>query len=257
MERMTLADRLRLVTAALLLLAYWLAYALIMLPFSWLLPLVLPCQQARELGQAVMKKFFQGVALLLRSFGVVECEYVGFERLHAQTGPLIIAPNHPSLWDAVFVLAEVDQAACVLKASLMRNLFLYGGAKSAGFIPNEPTHKMMRRCIEVLRGNERLLFFPEGTRTRPEHGGINPLTGGLAVIAKNSGAPVWPIIVQTSSRYLSKGWPIWCLPRETIRLRLTVGEPVFYPQDGEPQAFLDELRARYIKAGCGVQTPPL
>jgi 1-acyl-sn-glycerol-3-phosphate acyltransferase len=254
MDCMTLTDRLRLLTAALLLLAYWLAYALLMLPFSRLLPCLLPCQQAREVGQAVMKKFFQGVAALLRFFEVVECEYVGFARLHAQTGPLIVAPNHPSLWDAVFVVAEVDHVACVLKAPLMRNLFLHGGATSAGFIPNEPTHKMMRRCIELLRGNERVLFFPEGTRTRPEHGTMNPLTGGLAVIAKNADAPVWPIYIQTSSRYLSKGWPIWRLPREKVRLRLTVGDPVIYAKDGETQAFLDELRQRYIDAGCGVQS---
>ncbi len=253
MGRITLSDRLRLLTVGLSLLAYWLAYGLIMLPFSWLLPLTLPCQQARELGQVVLKKFFQSVVLLLQSSGVVECEYVGFDRLHAQTGSLIVAPNHPSLWDAVFVAAEVDHVACVLKATLMRNLFLRGVATSAGFIPNEPTHKMLRRCIELLRGNERLLFFPEGTRTRPEHGSMNPLTGGLAIIAKNSGAPVWPIYVQTSSRYLSKGWPIWRLPREKIRLRLTVGEPLVYSQAGQPQAFLDELRARYIEAGCGVQ----
>lgn len=257
MDRMTLPDRLRLLTAGLLLLIYWSVCALVLLPLSLLLPLLFPCGQARELGQVIMKKFFRDVVGLLRFLDVVECDYVGFDRLHAQTGPLIVAPNHPSLWDAVFVMAEVDHVACVMKASLMRNLFLRGGATVAGFIPNEPAHKAMRRCLKLLRDNERVLFFPEGTRTRREHGGMNPLTVGLAVIAKNSGAPVWPVYVQTNSRYLGKGWPLWRLPREKIRLRLTVGEPVLYPPDGEPRAFLNELRARYIEAGCGVQTPPL
>jgi 1-acyl-sn-glycerol-3-phosphate acyltransferase len=94
---------------------------------------------------------------------------------------MIIAPNHPALWDAVVVISEVDRVtSCVMKASLIeRNPLLFCGSTAAGFISNEPSHKMMRNCIERLRGNERLVFFPEGTRTRPENGCMNPLTGGL------------------------------------------------------------------------------
>ena len=34
--------------------------------------------------------------------------------------------------------------------------------------------------------------------------------------------------------------------------RLTVGEPLVCPEDGDIQAFLEALRARYLAAGCGV-----
>lgn len=233
-------------------LIYWLAGGACFFGLCLLLPLLFCRHRAKEAGQGALKLAFRGFVRLLRAFGVVECEYAGFDRLRAQTGSLIVAPNHPALWDAVFVLAEVDHAACVLKASLMNNPLLFGGATAAGFIPNEPSHRMLRQCIEVLRGNGRLLLFPEGTRTRAEHGRLNPLQGGLAVIARNSGAPVWPVFVQTNSRYLSKGWPLWRLPREKVRLRLTVGDPVVCPEDGDIQAFLEALRARYLAAGCGV-----
>lgn len=252
MQPATLTDRLRFASAGVVLFAYWSVCSLVFLPLVNL-ALLLRCQpRRRELGQAVLKQLFRGVVGILRSFGVIEVSYEGFERVKAHLGPVILAPNHPSLWDAVFVLAEVDRAACVLKASLLCNPLLTFGARAAGFISNEPAHQMMRRCIDLLRSGERILFFPEGTRTRPEHGRINPLSGGLAIIARNSGAPVWPIIVQTSSRYLSKGWPIWRLPPEPIHIRISMGEPVVCCPEEDAQKFLDQLRESYIAAGCGV-----
>jgi 1-acyl-sn-glycerol-3-phosphate acyltransferase len=195
---------------------------------------------------------FRGVAGILRCFWVIEVSYHGFERVRAHLGPVILAPNHPALWDAVFVLAEVDRAACVLKASLMRNPLLTFGARAAGFVPNEPSHHMLRRCIDLIREGERILFFPEGTRTRPEHGRMNPLFGGLAIIARNTGVPVLPVIVQTSSRYLSKGWPIWRLPTEPIRIQLSIGQPMTCGSNDDAQRFLEQLRQSYLDAGCGV-----
>jgi 1-acyl-sn-glycerol-3-phosphate acyltransferase len=253
MERLSLIDRLRYVASAAILLLYWVAWAATLLPLSYLTSKMIGGQCGREMGQAVLKAFFGGFVRLLKGLGVIECEYVGFDRLRAQVGPMIIAPNHPALWDAVVVISEIESTACVMKASLLRNPLLFCGATAAGFISNEPTHKMMRSCIERLRGNERLVFFPEGTRTRPENGCMNPLTGGLAVIAKNSGAPVWPIFIQTSSPYLSKGWPIWRLPLQKIQLRLTVGEPMSHAPDMDSHAFLEALRQRYFDAECGVR----
>lgn len=241
-------DRLRLIAAWVASLLYWVVGATGFLLLCVFLPLLFSGHRAKFVGQGALRLAFRGFLQLLRFFDIVECEYIGFDRLKNQAGGLIVAPNHPALWDAVFVLAEVDHMACVLKASLMCNPILFGGATAAGFIPNEPTHKMLRQCIENLRGGGRLLFFPEGTRTRREHGCVNPFLGGLAVVAKNSAAPVWPVYVQTNSRYLSKGWRLWHLPKEKVRLRMSVGEPLRFPEGGDAQFFLDELRQRYVTA---------
>jgi hypothetical protein len=74
------------------------------------------------------------------------------------------------------------------------------------------------------------------------------------VIAKNSGAPVWPIFIQTSSPYLSKGWTIWRLPPRKIRLRpyRWVSRCSIH-QRWIHMPFLETLRQRYIDAECGVK----
>ncbi|MDZ4288348.1 MAG: lysophospholipid acyltransferase family protein [Prosthecobacter sp.] len=239
-------DRLRLIAAWIASLIYWVVGGTAFLVLCVLLPVIFRSRRSKAVGQGALQRTFRGFVKLLKWFGIVECSYVGFEKLRAQTGSLILAPNHPALWDAVFVLAEVDPAACVLKASLMRNPILLGGATAAGFIPNVPVHRMLRLCIKVLRDNGRLLFFPEGTRTRREQGCVNDFLGGLAVIAKNSEAPVWPIFVQTDSPYLRKGWPLWRLPPAKVHIRMTVGSPLTYQEFGDAQGFLDALRQSYI-----------
>ncbi|MEN3942234.1 lysophospholipid acyltransferase family protein [Prosthecobacter sp. SYSU 5D2] len=241
-------NRLRLICAWVTSLLYWVVGGAGFLLLCVLLPVFFEEERARGIGQGSLRLAFRGFVGVLRMFDIVECRYVGFEKLREHQGGMIVAPNHPALWDAVFVLAEVDHMACVLKASLMCNPILFGGATAAGFIPNEPIHKMLRQCIDTLKGGGRLLFFPEGTRTRAENGQMNPFQGGLALVAKNAAVPVWPVSVQTNSRYLSKGWPLWRLPTEKIRITMTAGEPLHYDETVGAQAFLDELRQHYLKA---------
>ena len=249
--RLTLASGLRFATAGLVLLIFWSVCAFFLLPLAGATFHLRQQPRRRELGQSALNLMFRGVAGILKSFGVVEVSYEGFDRLKLQTGPLILAPNHPALWDAVFVIAEAGRASCVLKASLMHNPLLRVGSSMAGFVKNEPLHRMLKTCLERLRGGERVLFFPEGTRTRLEHGAVNPLTGSLAVLARQSRAPVMPVIIHTSSCYLGKGWPIWRLPRETVHLRLSLGESLTCGPDEETADFLERLRAVYVAAGCG------
>ena len=180
--------------------------------------------------------------------GVATCEFVGFDALESDPGPLIVAPNHPAIWDAVFIISRLGGLTCILKAALLKNPFLAGGALLAGFIPNEPDHTMVKRAVEVLKSGRKLLFFPEGTRTRKRENLINELRGGIALAAKHSGAPVWPVHVTTTSDYLSKGWPIWRLPDRLVQIRMTVGEPLTFRSNETPQAFLDRLRAAHQAA---------
>lgn len=227
---------------------YWAVGGLLLVLAGLILVPLLPQEKSRALGQWVLQGTFRLFLLLLRTCGVFECEWVGFGALQGATGGLIIAPNHPALWDAVFVISRVQGLRCILKASLMHNPFLRGGARLAGFIPNKPAHKMLQHSIEALRQGDRLLFFPEGTRTRKQENAVNSFQGGLGIIATQSSAPVWPVFIKTNSDYLCKGWPLWRLPDKKVRLRITLGAPLASPPDESAAEFTRRLREAYLNA---------
>ena len=236
------------VVVLLLSMIYWATGGLLFVLAGAVLAPVLPVEKSRPLGQWLLSVAFRLFLTFLRVCGVYECEYIGFDALKKVRGGLIIAPNHPALWDAVFILSKIHGLRCILKASLMHNPFLRGAAKLAGFIPNKPAHKMLQNSIEALRQGDHLLFFPEGTRTRKLENCINALQGGLGIIATQSSAPVWPVFIETNSDYLSKGWPLWYLPDKKIRMRITLGEPLASPPDESAVEFTKRLHEVFLAA---------
>ena len=160
----------------------------------------------------------------------------------------MVAPNHPAMWDVVFLLSRLEPMTCIFKASLIRNPLFVGGAMLAGLIPNAPAIRMVKRAVDVLSGGGRMLVCPEGTRTRKPQGPLNPLQGSMALVAKLAQVPVWPVFVTTDSDYLAKGWPVWQLPRWQTHIRMRVGEPVCCGVDESIEAFNDRLRILYLES---------
>lgn len=137
------------------------------------------------------------------------------------SGPLVVAPNHPCLLDAVFVLSRLPDATCIMKAELMNNVFLGAGARMAGYIRNDTPRSMVRQAIDSLNLGGQLLVFPEGTRTIREP--VNPLRGAFALIAKRARVPIQIVFIETDSPFLRKGWPLWKRPELPLRYRVRLG----------------------------------
>ncbi len=150
---------------------------------------------------------------------------------------LILAPNHPSLLDAVMVMSRLPNVACVLKADLMNNIFLGAGARLARYIRNEPVRRMVRSAIKDFDCGSHLLLFPEGTRTTTNP--VNPLKGSIGLIANYAQVPVQTILIETDSMYLSKGWSLFRKPPMPIHYRVRLGRRFDPPQ--HTQYFMDEL----------------
>ena len=150
---------------------------------------------------------------------------------------LIIAPNHPSLLDALMVISRLPNVACVLKTELMSNVFLGAGARLARFIRNIPVRRMVQQAVQDFDSGSHLLLFPEGTRTTVDP--ANPLKGSIGLIAHHAQVPVQTILIETDSKYLSKGWPLFCKPPMPIHYRLRLGRRFEPPQN--TQRFMAEL----------------
>jgi 1-acyl-sn-glycerol-3-phosphate acyltransferase len=160
--------------------------------------------------------------------------------------PLILAPNHPCLIDALLILTRHPNIVCVMKSALMRNVFLGSGSRLARYVPNDSSRQMVKESVAHLREGGVLLLFPEGTRTTRNP--INPLVGSVGLIAKHANVPVQTLVIETDSPFLSKGWPLFKRPTLPIVYRVRLGKRFEPPSD--VAAFTAELD-RYYRQELG------
>jgi 1-acyl-sn-glycerol-3-phosphate acyltransferase len=211
---------------------YWGILGLLVTVVCGTLSYIMPSAAGERLGRQVHHHIFHFFVVYLRATGLLKIDLSELEKLGGVSSPIIVAPNHASLWDAVFIIARLPQAICVMKNSILRNPFLGGGSRLSGYIPNGAIPRMVRDAADALKRGGQLLLFPEGTRTHPTERWINPLKGGCALIAIRAKVPVYPVFIRTNSRFLQKGWPLWRPPVFPIRIAISVGEPLT-PQVGE------------------------
>ena len=231
------------------------AFYLVLLAFGivflgWNLPATalywaLPRDRSVRVGQYVIMRAFRMLLGLMRMAGLARFDLSALDTLRDEPG-LVIAPNHPTLLDALLVTSRLPRVVCIAKASLWDNPALGAGARLAGYIRNDAPHRMVRRAAEAVRGGSQLLIFPEGTRTVIPP--IGAFKGGFALMARQAGAPVQTVILHASSPYLSKGWPLWRRPRFPLVYHARLGQR--FVVRGPAEAFSRGLEA-YVRAELG------
>jgi len=210
---------------------------------------LLPRDRGLVVGRAGIAYGYRLYWLLASASGMIKLDANALDAFKDEPR-LIVVANHPSLLDALMLVARLPRSACIMKAGLMRNPFLGAGARLARYIRNDSPRGMIRLAVQDLQHGGQLVLFPEGTRTTRHP--VNPFRPGVTLIAKLAGAPIQTVFIDTESPYLGKGWPIWKLPPLPIRFSVRLGER-FAPQD-DTDALLAQLEA-YFAAGVKPSGP--
>jgi len=208
---------------------------------------LLPRKYSLLCGRLILQKAFQIFINYLKVTGLLVLDDQDLQQLKTMPGPLIIAPNHIALWDAVYIIARIPEVTCIMKGTILRNPFLGGGAKVAGYIPSDSSVQMLFAATHKLKKGAKLLLFPEGTRTRSDALWINPLQAGIGLMAKYSNAAIIPVYIRSNSRFLEKGRPLFLKPEFPLIISLKVGEPIKFQKMDDVHTFGKKLSDCYIK----------
>jgi 1-acyl-sn-glycerol-3-phosphate acyltransferase len=237
-----------LLQALLLLLALislsWNAVALVLLP-------LLPRARGRDIGRAAVAHGYALFWRIANASGLLRMDASAVDVLAAERG-LIVVANHPSMLDAVMLVARLPRSACIMKASLLRNPLLGPGARLARYIRNDQGVALVRAAVSDLREGGQIVWFPEATRTRTPP--LNALRPGCTTVARIAGAPIQTVLIETDSPYLGKGWPIWRLPPLPIVFTARLGRRYAAPTDAV--ALLAQIEADLRADLTAARRPP-
>lgn len=206
---------------------------------------ILPKRWANRLGRWAIATGFRIYLNALSFIGAARFDISALDTLRAE-GAMIIAPNHPCMLDAVMVISRLPNMACVMKASIVDNVFLGAGARLAGYIRNDAQLSMIKQSVAELKNGSHLLIFPEGTRTT--RWPVNECKGTAALIAARAHVPIQTVFIETDSPYLIKGWPLFRRPAMPITYRIRLGHRFDPPEKagtftkGLERYFVDALR---------------
>ena len=146
------------------------------------------------------------------------------------SGPVILAPNHQSFFDGLFVSA-------LLKNKVMKNTYFYAKEKHVrnplirAFANrnniivmdiNKDLKQSLQKLAEVLKKGKNIMIFPEGTRSRT--GKLGNFKKAFAILSKEMNVPVVPVSIKGAFEALPKGSII---PRPFKKINIKFHNPVF------------------------------
>ena len=190
-------------------------------------------------------------------YGVIEAFFrvlftydcLGEEKL-PESGPAVVAANHPSYLDPVLLSLQVRRPIRFMAWDALFKVPLLGAfIRAFGAFPVDIRKGKGREAYERARAlveqGEMVGIFPEGRRS--ETGWMEPvLREGAARLAWETGAPLYPATIAAAHR----AWPHFRLLPQPARIRVRYHDPIDpapwrdQPEDVALPALLGELRRR-------------
>ncbi len=185
------------------------------------------------LSAALAGLFRFSVWAIYRCYFSIKC--TGLENL-PRDQPYIIAANHSSHLDTLAVMTVLGSESKRLRVLAAKDYWFSTRFKSwfsgelLKFVPFDRHANFLqglRISQEVLKQNECLLIYPEGTRSVT--GELQPFKPGLGLLAYETGSPIIPVYINGTYHALPKGRN---LPRKS-RVQVIFGKPIAPPSGHE------------------------
>jgi long-chain acyl-CoA synthetase len=144
-------------------------------------------------------------------------------------GPCIIAPNHQSFFDGLFV-------SSLIKNRTMKSTYFYAKKKHVNnrflrFLANKNNVVVMdlnkdlkesiQKLAEILKMGRKVIIFPEGTRSKD--GGLGEFKKTFAILSKELNVPVVPVAICGAHDALPSGK---FFPRIFTRVQVNFLSPI-------------------------------
>lgn len=150
-----------------------------------------------------------------------QVDWVGLENFPA-TGPCILAANHISNLDVVYVGLGVPRHLYFMaKAELFKNPILAMSIRLGGAFPvnrGERDTWAMRQAGRVLEAGQILCMFPEGTRSKGKPQ-LRRGKAGAVKLALDYQVPIVPVAVSGTENFSFKRW-------KNNKIRIEIGQPL-------------------------------
>ena len=170
----------------------------------------------KEIIRKILKAIFKVVAIIL-----YRPKIIGKENIPQSTAA-IICPNHVHALDSAVIVVMAKRKVNVLaKEELYINGFVRWVASVFGIYPVKKGKKSlesMKISLKILKKNELLMIFPEGTRKGLAKG-VKPKNGAIK-LAIRAEVPIIPVGVQGSFKLFRK-------------VKLNIGKPISYNKYSE------------------------
>lgn len=182
-------------------------------------------------------------------------ESSGIENLPQE--PFIIAPNHQSFFDGLFILM-------FLKKKVLKNTYFYAKSKHVkpGLVKkladnnnvivmdiNKDLKLSMQKLAAALRMKKNIIIFPEGTRSTT--GSLGDFKKFFAVLSLECSAPVVPVSIVGADKALPKGS---ILPRPWKKITIKFHKAV-YPEGHSYESMKDTVVNRLAQEFTGLHLP--
>ena len=174
---------------------------------------------------AIVKSFFK---ILLKIYN--RCSIKWLEKLNPDE-KFIIACNHVSNLDPLLVGCFFPRRLIYFaKEELFKNWLFGACIRALGAIPvsrsdNASAAGALRGFMKLYEEGSDVLIFPEGGRSLD--GNLQPLEGGVALIAAREKAPILPVFIDGAFKAMPTGAKFV----KPVKIHVTFGKPLRFSDD--------------------------